>query len=136
MFEYAGSKLKTFANILFWISVVGSIILAISLGWEEEYHSGYFGGYTDKVFRPVYFFSFLIIGPLFSYVECLLLYAFGDLLDTASSIDSHQKDIIRILGSDKQETEKTRTPSSQNNSLNTGTSRPQVSRPTSASSDT
>lgn len=72
MFENAGRKLRSFAKILFWISVVCVTIIAIFLGIIAI-------NYNFLIFITV-----LIGGILGVYVECLFLSAFGQLVESTS----------------------------------------------------
>lgn len=88
MFENSGEKIVKVAKVLFWITVIASVILAFVLGWSEEYHSySYsYGGYYRNEFHPVYFFSLLIGYPLVSYISTLFIIAFGELVQNSQKI--------------------------------------------------
>lgn len=87
MFENAGKKLQSIAVTVFVINVIAFIILAIAFGWTKESYSWRYGTYTgtstETVFNPGPFFGFLIGGIFGSYVECLALYAFGELVENS-----------------------------------------------------
>lgn len=95
MFENSGEKIKKISVIVFWITVIVSVILAFVLGWQEEYQSfSYFsGGHTEKVFKPLYFFTFLIGVPVASYVSTLFLVAFGELVQNTQRINEAAEEI-------------------------------------------
>lgn len=78
MFENSADKIKIVSVVLFWITVVVSVILAFVLGWDREY--------IDADFRPQYFFTFLIGVPVASYVLTLFLDAFADLVQNSERI--------------------------------------------------
>ena len=88
MFENSGEKIMKLAKILFVVSIIATIILAIAYGWTNEY-SRYSGFY--KEFQPIPFFSILIGGFVASYVESLLVYAFGELVANSASISAKLK---------------------------------------------
>ena len=83
MFKNPGEKIKIIAVVLFWITVVASVILAFVFGWSEHW-SQYVGGY--KEFEPVYFFTFLIGCPVASYISTLFLVSFGVLVQNTQHI--------------------------------------------------
>lgn len=97
MFEDAGSKIKKIAIVLFWIAVVASVILAFVFGWSEHYSSYSYRAY--KEFEPALFFSFLIGGPLCSYISTLFLVAFGDLVENTQRIKELNEKIATEKGS-------------------------------------
>lgn len=101
MFENSGEKIKIIAIVLFWITVVASVILAFVFGWSEEY-SYYYGRYErDVSFEPFYFFAFLIGGPLCSYISTLLLVAFSDLVQNSQRIKEVTKEITKEMKNSK-----------------------------------
>ena len=95
MFENSGEKIVKVAKVLFWITVIASVILAFVLGWSKEYHSYYFGsgGYYSNEFHPVYFFSLLIGYPLVSYISTLFIIAFGELVQNSRRIKDATEEI-------------------------------------------
>ena len=66
IFENSGHKIKGLASFLFAIVVLYSVVL--SLIYIIKYDNYLFGFLT------------LILGPLMTYVCCLLLYGFGELI--------------------------------------------------------
>lgn len=80
LFGDPGKKIQKMAQIFFWVEVIACVILAFCLGWEEINRWG------DKEFCAGIFFGFLIGGPLASYCSALMMYGFGELVDTISKI--------------------------------------------------
>lgn len=78
LFENPGPKIKRMANFLFWAETVACVILAFVLGWDR--------GHRHSEFMPVFFFGFLIGGPLASYCSALLLHGFGEVVEKAGKI--------------------------------------------------
>lgn len=93
MFTNPGHKLKIAAHVLFWIGIVGSIVLAVMFGIVEEQISVYLS-YTETVFRAGYFFGFLIGGILLTYLESLCLYGFGELIENTTQ---KEKPVVSML---------------------------------------
>ena len=85
MFEEPGSKIKAFANILFWITIVAVVIAAFSLGWTENY--SYYSR-SQKEFHAEIFFPILIGGGISAYLTSLFLSAFGELVENSGNISS------------------------------------------------
>ena len=77
MFKNPGEKLQILANIFFVLNLISLLILAFVFGWDRHRF------YSD--FRPVVFFTLIIVGPIISYVECLAMYAFGELVDNSAA---------------------------------------------------
>ena len=79
MFNDCGEKIKNVAKILCWVGVIANVIWAIVMfvkagdSWRLE---GLFIGLG---------FVFLIVGPIISVIEGMLIYGFGELID--SNID-------------------------------------------------
>ena len=74
MFENPGGKMKTTANILFWLGLAGTLILAFVLGRDK------YGDFE--------FFSFAataVIGAVSSYISSLVLYGIGDAIEDIAS---------------------------------------------------
>lgn len=93
MFNNPGQKLKTVAYVLFWLGIIGSIILAFTFGFVEERISIHLS-YTETVFKASYFFGFLIGGILLTYIESLCLYGFGELIENTIS---KEKPVVSVL---------------------------------------
>lgn len=78
MFNNPGTKIQKWAKVIFWISVVGALILAFFAGFE-----------VDDMVNPEHSFSLLkfivtlAIYLPFCYLQALLLYAFGELADNS-----------------------------------------------------
>ena len=80
MFENSGNWIKKIAFALFFIGIVSAIILGIIYGRTP---SGY---YNELQFN---FFAFIgiVIGVIIANtIECLFLYAFGDLVDNVKTL--------------------------------------------------
>lgn len=77
MFENPGKKLKSLSKIMFWLTIIGSFVLALVFGIDRSY-------WRDEL--TAYFFVFLIGGSILAYVEGLLLYAFGSLVESAEQV--------------------------------------------------
>lgn len=74
MFENPGGKMKTTANILFWIGLVGTVILAFAFGRDK---------YGD--FEPFSFTMIIVIGAVSTYISSLVLYGIGDAIEDIAS---------------------------------------------------
>lgn len=96
MFENTGEKLQKLAFILLILGVVGSVVLAFTFGFDRS-------PYGDSAFLAVPFFTWLIGGPLVSYLQYLLLYGFGvlivDAAATRSAVEKLNK-AVSALGSE------------------------------------
>lgn len=75
MFKNSGTKLKSIAVIFFIISLIGFIALAFRLYTEPYRYNGLGFVFTSMLG----FFVVLIVGIVFSYVECLFIYTVGDI---------------------------------------------------------
>ena len=71
MFNNPGKKIKILATVMFWLEVVGSVITAIVMAANDD---------------PV----FLLLAPAgfaSAWLLSLFVYAFGELVEKATSID-------------------------------------------------
>lgn len=96
MFEESGKKLQSIAIIVFIVNVIAFIILAITFGWTKETYSGWYSTHTETVFHAGAFFGFLLGGIGGSYVECLALYAFGELVENSSKTEWHIREYVEL----------------------------------------
>ena len=83
MFEEPGYKLKTVAKILCWLGIIGTVIAAVTLGKDR---------YGD--FDLLSFLLILIIGCVTSYISSLVLYGFGEMIESTSSVLGHTSRIL------------------------------------------
>lgn len=89
-----GRLLKIIAGILFAFSVIGFVVLAFSRGWDIFEVDTRYTSYTYTEFNAVRFFSILIGGPLAAFVECLLLYGFGELIEKTTETNAVIKGMV------------------------------------------
>ncbi len=83
MFQNTGKKLKSIAIIMFLLMTVASIILAFVIGFR-----------LDNVWLIL---LFLIGGPAFAYIGCLILHGFGSMVIAAES----QNISLPLIGDDR-----------------------------------
>ena len=74
MFKNPGSKIQFLATIYFWFITIISIISAFVLGIE------------DNELNKLVFWSILLIPPTTTYISCLFLVAFGELVEDVKVI--------------------------------------------------
>lgn len=80
MFENAGTKIRKYAKVIFWIATVGVFILAIVSGFEAEYDMW---DEPEHSFHFLPFIKTLTIGLVLCYLETLILSAFGELVENS-----------------------------------------------------
>lgn len=87
LFNNPGYKIKRLATVFFWIGVALSVVLAGFFGWSKVSSYNYYYGMmtSSTVFNPFVFFAILVLGPLCSYIDSLLLYAFGELVENSDN---------------------------------------------------
>lgn len=89
MFDRPGEKLKTLAIIDFVIMLIASVVLAFIYG-----KSGYRNELNIGLFLLI-----AVVGSLAGYISSLVLYAFGELIDS-SQIGAHNSaELLRLLSS-------------------------------------
>ena len=81
MFENPGQKLKSAAIILFIIIIIVSIIVSIILATK-------YGSFISL--------GSLILGPIVGYINCLIIYGLGELIENSAKSNSTKKAEERI----------------------------------------
>ena len=74
MFNNVGGKIKKIAKIFCWLGIIGSIIGGISM-FESFYE-----------LSVLYGFLVMIVGSIISWLNSLLFYAFGELVEDIRAI--------------------------------------------------
>lgn len=90
MFNDCGEKIKNVAKILCWIGVIASIIFALVMFAKADA-----SWRTEDLFKGLGWL-FLIAGPIVSFINGLLMYGFGELIENTSSLDTYTKSIYKI----------------------------------------
>ena len=86
MFDYPGEKLKTLAVVVFALDIILLIVYAVILAD------------SSRDFNVLSFLLILVAGGIVSYVSCLGIYAFGELVESSAETNSQMQDILRKLG--------------------------------------
>ena len=104
MFDNIGGKIQMAAIICFIAEVIGSVACAFEFGRVPTY--SYYYSSKEYTYTAV-FWMFLILGPIVGYLNSLVLYGFGELIektsqtkellerikkDIATSVNPHQKE--------------------------------------------
>ena len=77
MFDNAGNKIMGLAKALFWIELISYEIISIAaLFFGFEYNSAYYAAFG---------IVFMLAGPFLSWINSLLLYAFGELVNNSAN---------------------------------------------------
>lgn len=87
MFERPGEKLKTLAIIDFVIMLIASVVLAFIYG-----KSGYRNEFNIGLFLLI-----AGVGSLTGYISALVLYAFGELIDSSEKNAYNSAELLRLL---------------------------------------
>ncbi len=88
MFDNIGRKIKGLAEVFTWIGILASVILGIIT--------------TASVGNPLPFFLISIIGSLISWISCMALYGFGELIENSASIEFYLTRIYNNTQKDSQ----------------------------------
>lgn len=81
MFDYIGKKIKSLANVLCWVGIIGYAIagiIVITIGIEESED-----GLTALGV------ALLIAGPFVSWVSSFFMYGFGEIIDKTCNIEKN-----------------------------------------------
>ena len=82
MFDNIGKNIKELARVLCWVGVIVNSILGLVMfvkAGDSYYAEGLFASLG---------FVFLIVGPIISIINGMLVYGFGELIEKAISIDT------------------------------------------------
>lgn len=94
MFGNPGRKLKVVAIVVFIAAIVLTFVLAFEYGIETTTNWRYYGGYYDeKELNAPVFFGILVGGFIFSYVNFLVVYWFGELIENSGIVAKNSKDV-------------------------------------------
>ena len=88
LFEGAGSRLKTVAKILFVVGIIATIILFIVFGWKRStiVTGSYYQPQTETVSEFQAAGLYILIGGIVgTYINSLLIYGFGELIEEINS---------------------------------------------------
>ena len=78
MFRNIGSKIKTLAKVIFWLSVIGSMIGAFAVIALAAMR-----GSGDSIGLAIIIgLVIVIVGIVFAWLSTFMLYGFGELIDT------------------------------------------------------
>ena len=80
MFNNPGRKIKNITTVLFVLSVIGNFIIAIIIA-DSIYR-------VDEAIVLLIMLLIIVGGSLLSYILCLFLYGFGEMIEGVRSIDA------------------------------------------------
>lgn len=89
MFTNPGSKIKSYAKVLFWIGVVISVLIGISVMAGGAVVSSYsYGGVSagSVVWNIISGLIVIAIGVVISWISVLALYGFGTLVENSDTL--------------------------------------------------
>lgn len=92
MFNHIGKKIKIVALVFFWLDV---IVLA-AYGFYVAYMGRVYLNWT-AVKAILHFWGYLMIGIITAWLGSILLYGFGELVDSNQSIAADTKKIRSVL---------------------------------------
>lgn len=93
MFENPGQKIKTWANVVFIIGLIGSIlggILVMTVGSYSYYGASSSGGFLSGLLV-------MAAGCLGSFLSALLLYAVGTVVESTESVNAQMMNIQKTI---------------------------------------
>lgn len=79
MFENPGTKIKKISVVLFWLSIIAIVILALGSMSSDNVLGG---------------LILLIFGPIVCYISTLYIVAFGELVENTAAIKEQRRQII------------------------------------------
>ncbi|MBQ3140519.1 MAG: hypothetical protein IJC25_00990 [Clostridia bacterium] len=83
LFSNPGAKIKKVTQIVFWISCIACLILAIILFAQAAEYADSRYTQEEADLYTLWGFVTLLAGPLVSWISSLLLYAFGELVENS-----------------------------------------------------
>ena len=88
MFNNPGTKIKNLAKTFFWIEMIGVIVAILAMG-------------DDLFEEPIAAIGVLVGGFCVAYISALFLAAFGELVETNTSIKESNDAILAKLNEPK-----------------------------------
>ena len=86
LFEGAGSRLKNVAKVLFVIGIIATIVLFIVFGWKRSTIVSVGSGHKETVSEFQITGLYILIGGIVgTYINSLLIYGFGEMIEEISS---------------------------------------------------
>ena len=82
MFDDSGKKIKEITFYLFWLAIVGDIVLAFEFGKDR------WGDFNLLAFCVI-----LVAGAIIVYLESLFLSAFGELVENMAKCNRHAEEM-------------------------------------------
>lgn len=79
MFENPGTKIKKISIVLFWLSVIVTVLSAFASMSSDDMGVG---------------LALLIFGPIVCYISTLYFVAFGELVENTTAIKEQRRQII------------------------------------------
>ncbi len=88
MFKNPGGKVKSYAKVLFWIGAVISILIGVLYIGNSFVRAAYSynGGVSTVLFGIIFGVIIAGIGILISWINVLVLYAFGTLVENSDTL--------------------------------------------------
>lgn len=86
MFDNSGDKLRNYATVLFVASIIAVLILSALVSYDA---------YTEE-FKFFRFIAISVVGGVASYISCLILSAFGDLVSDTQQTRENTRELIRL----------------------------------------
>ena len=87
MFENPGAKIKGLAKTFFWIEVIGVVLAVLAMGDDL----------FEEVSGLIAAVAILVIGVGVAYISALFLAAFGELVQTNTTINETSTQILHKL---------------------------------------
>lgn len=93
MFYNPGGKLKAVAIVMFVILVIASFVLAFNYGREDV---GVYRPSKGEI-KPFLFFGILVGGLVVSYVNALVLYGFGVMVENSQELPKITEKLSKLV---------------------------------------
>ena len=90
LFSNTGGKIKTVAKIVFILGTIVSIVLGIILGFESDWE-------FEESWLAL---TIIIAGPIVYYINALLIYGFGCIVDATENIRNIDYNVFAIASNE------------------------------------
>lgn len=86
MFENIGGKIKKLAKVWLWLGSIGLFVLAMIMFISSSDEYG-----AEEDFYSTLGYIFLFGGPICTYMNSLLIYGFGQLIENSDNTIKHSE---------------------------------------------
>lgn len=100
MFRNIGKKIKTLANVICWLGIIGGVLSGLAIiatgaaGIGLNVSNGISTNYVSAAGLIVLGVVMLVVIPLLSWLSSFMLYGFGEMVDSVSDLKQSNEEML------------------------------------------